>query len=250
MEEVAVPIIEITQKASNIEAFIVNESRVLTLGAKEYAIIKIYVGIRSNNISIKLDGNYYNAEETAESYIYSVELKNYSNGYNGESDAGVVFLGNIKEENMDEYGYMLGELPTLFQETALLDRIHGFVKGWDIPRMNDGLKLTGWALNSEYFCSILHELRNDMSYRAIVEKIVEVPEHADTRDTEAIKRLATAYLKLLFPNVRNEFDVDKMEFRDYCLMPAMKMRRIIKIQQGMIDSEYKNKDVPCLMVRE
>lgn len=37
-----------------------------------------YVGIRSNNISIKLDGNYYNAEETAESYIYSVELKNYS----------------------------------------------------------------------------------------------------------------------------------------------------------------------------
>lgn len=173
-----------------------------------------------------------------------------SNGYNGESDAGVVFLGNIKEENMDEYGYMLGELPTLFQETALLDRIHGFVKGWDIPRMNDGLKLTGWALNSEYFCSILHELRNDMSYRAIVEKIVEVPEHADTRDTEAIKRLATAYLKLLFPNVRNEFDVDKMEFRDYCLMPAMKMRRIIKIQQGMIDSEYKNKDVPCLMVRE
>ena len=151
---------------------------------------------------------------------------------------------------MDEYGYMLGELPTLFQETALLDRIHGFVKGWDIPRMNDGLKLTGWALNSEYFCSILHELRNDMSYRAIVEKIVEVPEHADTRDTEAIKRLATAYLKLLFPNVRNEFDVDKMEFRDYCLMPAMKMRRIIKIQQGMIDSEYKNKDVPCLMVRE
>lgn len=52
MEEVAVPIIEITQKASNIEAFIVDESRVLTLGAKEYAIIKIYVGIRSNNISI------------------------------------------------------------------------------------------------------------------------------------------------------------------------------------------------------
>lgn len=78
MEEVAVPIIEITQKTSNIEAFIVDESRVLTLGAKEYAIIKIYVGIRSNNISIKLDGNYYNAEETAEPYIYSVELKNYS----------------------------------------------------------------------------------------------------------------------------------------------------------------------------
>ena len=173
-----------------------------------------------------------------------------ANGYNGESDAGVVFLGNIKEENMNEYGYMLSELPALFQETALLDRIHGFVKGWDIPRMNDGLKVTGWALNSEYFCSILHELRNDMSYRAIVERLVEVPEQADTRDTEAIKRMTTAYLKLLFPHVRNEFDVDKIEFRDYCLLPAMKMRRIIKLQQGMIDTEYKGKDVPFLTVKE
>ena len=172
-----------------------------------------------------------------------------SNGYDGESDAGVVFLGNIQKENMDEYSYMLAELPTLFQETALLDRIHGFVKGWDIPRMNDSLKITGWALNSEYFCSIMHELRNDMSYRAIVEKIVDVPERSDTRDTEAIKRIATAYLKLLFPHVRSEFDIDKQEFTDYCLVPAMRMRRIIKLQQGMIDTEYKGKDVPLLTVK-
>ena len=173
-----------------------------------------------------------------------------SNGYDGESDAGMVFLGNIQKENMDEYSYMLAELPTLFQETALLDRIHGFVKGWDIPRMNDGLKITGWALNSEYFCSIMHELRNDMSYRAIVEKIVDIPERSDTRDTEAIKRMATAYLKLLFPHVRSEFDVDKQEFMDYCLVPAMRMRRIIKLQQGIIDTEYKGKDVPILTVKD
>lgn len=172
-----------------------------------------------------------------------------ANGYDGESDAGVVFLGNIQQENMDEYTYMLGELPALFQETALLDRIHGFVKGWNIPRMNDSLKITGWALNSEYFCSIMHELRDDLSYRAIVERIVDVPERADTRDTEAIKRIATAYLKLLFPHVRSEFDVDKQEFNDYCLIPAMRMRRIIKLQQGMIDSEYKGKDVPLLTVK-
>ena len=132
----------------------------------------------------------------------------------------------------------------------MLDRIHGFVKGWDIPRMNDSLKITGWALNSEYFCSILHELRNDTSYRTIVEKTVEVPEHADTRDTEAIKRVATAYLKLLFPHVRSINDIDRIEFTDYCLTPAMKMRRIIKLQQGMIDREYKGKDVPFLKVKE
>ena len=48
----------------------------------------------------------------------------------------------------------------------------------------------------------MHELRDDMSYRAIVDELIEVPEAADTRDTEAVKRIATAYLKLLFPQVR------------------------------------------------
>lgn len=78
IEEVAIPIIEITQKVSNIEAFIVDESKVLTLGAKEYASVKIYVGIKSNNISIKLDGNYYDAEETEEPFIYVIKLQNYT----------------------------------------------------------------------------------------------------------------------------------------------------------------------------
>lgn len=50
------------------------------------------------------------------------------------------------------------------------------------------------------------------------------------------------------PNVQSEIDVDKTEFRDYCLIPAMKMRRIIKLQQGFIDTEYKGKDVPFFTV--
>ena len=171
------------------------------------------------------------------------------NGISGESGAGVVFLGNIAQEKMNEYDYMLGELPSLFQETALLDRIHGFIKGWDVPRMNDSLKVNGWALNSEYFSAIMHELRNDTSYRAIVEKIIDCPDDADTRDAEAIKRIATAYLKLFFPNVRNEYDVDRQEFNDYCLIPAIRMRRIIKLQQGMIDLQYRGKDVPLITVK-
>lgn len=171
-------------------------------------------------------------------------------GYEGKSDAGVIFLGNIAQENMDEYVSMFSELPSLFQESALVDRIHGFIKGWDIPRMNDDLKIQGWALNSEYFCSILHLLRDDASYRAIVDSIVEVPEKADTRDTEAVKRIATAYLKLLFPNVRTASDVNPKRFLRYCLRPARNMRQIIKRQMGILDSEFKGKDVPTYTVKD
>ena len=78
LEEVAVPIIEITQKQNNIEAFIVDSSKVIKLGAKEHAVIKIYVGIKSQNITIKLDGEYYDAEPTTEAYIYKVDLPKHT----------------------------------------------------------------------------------------------------------------------------------------------------------------------------
>ena len=170
-------------------------------------------------------------------------------GYDGKSDAGIVFLGNIKQENMDEYMNMFTELPSLFQESALVDRIHGFIRGWEIPRMNDDLKISGWALNSEYFSTIMHLLRDDISYRAIVDQLIEVPSHSDTRDTEAIKRICTAYLKLLFPNVRNVHEISKFEFQKYCLRPAKKMREIIIRQLGYLDSEFKGKSVPAFSLR-
>ena len=166
------------------------------------------------------------------------------------ADAGFVMLGNIDEAKMDEYQNMFEDLPSLFRTSALMDRIHGFIKGWDIPRMNEGLKISGWALNSEYFSSIMHLLRDDISYRAIVDRMVEYPANADTRDTEAIKRIATAYLKLLFPHVRSMQDIKTSEFNAYCLTPARKMRQIIVRQMGMIDLQYKGKNVPTFLIRD
>ena len=163
---------------------------------------------------------------------------------NDVADAGFVMLGNIDQEKMDEYQNMFDSLPTIFKTSALMDRIHGFIKGWEIPRMNEGLKISGWALNSEYFSTIMHLLRDDASYRAIVDRIVDYPANADTRDTEAVKRIATAYLKLLFPHVRSPKDINVKEFQRYCLRPAKKMREIIVNQMGMIDLQYKGKSMP------
>ena len=168
--------------------------------------------------------------------------------YEGNADSGIILLGNIKKESMDEYKNMFEELPEAFHESALIDRFHGFIKGWRIPRMNDDLKSCGWAINSEYFSSIMHLLRSDPSYRAIVDELVIVPDKSDTRDTEAIKRIATAFLKLLFPNVRSAKDIDTFDFRNYCLRPAKEMRGIIKIQLGILDIEYQDKPLPELEI--
>lgn len=78
LEEVAVPIIEITQKQANVEAFIVDDSKVITLGAKEHAVIRIYVSVKSNNISIKLDNHFFDANVSGEPYVYVVDLPDYT----------------------------------------------------------------------------------------------------------------------------------------------------------------------------
>lgn len=169
---------------------------------------------------------------------------------NDVAEAGFVMLGNIDEEKMDEFQNMFDSLPTIFKTSALVDRIHGFIKGWEIPRMNEGLKIQGWALNSEYFCTIMHMLRDDASYRAIVDRIVDYPNDADTRNTEAVKRIATAYLKLLFPNVRSVEDINVREFQHYCLRPAVAMRGIILRQLGILDTQFRGKDMPQFSIKD
>ncbi|MBP3458817.1 MAG: BREX-4 system phosphatase PglZ [Lachnospiraceae bacterium] len=74
IEEVTVPIIEITRKVDGIEAWILDEYKVITLGAMEVPTIKFYVGVVSNNISIKVEEKYYDAHSTPEKYIYSAKL--------------------------------------------------------------------------------------------------------------------------------------------------------------------------------
>ncbi len=171
--------------------------------------------------------------------------------YKGVADAGVILCGNISKEIMDTDGNsnMFIELPVVFHESALIERFHGFIKGWNIPRMNDDLKIDGWALNSEYFCSILHELRSDLTYRSIVDELIVVPELADTRDTEAVKRISTAYLKLLFPNVQNFSDISPIDFKYYCFDRAMDMRSTINYQLGILDSEYTGKKLPEFKIK-
>lgn len=159
----------------------------------------------------------------------------------GTGDAGMILLGNIRSEQMNVDVNMFETLPDIFNESALMDRFHGFIEGWKIPRMNENMIANGWALNTEYFSEILHALREDISAKNIVDSVLVVPLEADTRDTNAVKRLASAYVKLLFPNWRTPDDVDRELFDRYCFQPALNMRGIIKKQLGIMDIEFRNK---------
>ena len=155
------------------------------------------------------------------------------------ADAGVIVLGNINAERFDINKNMVEHISDVFGESATLDRFHGFIPGWKIPRMTTGMIAHGWAINTEYFAEVLHEMRSDLSYAAIVDQLIDYPSNADKRHMTAIKRLCTALLKLLFPHVQSPEDISGEEFEKYCLKPALEMRGVIYKQLCIIDhKEY------------
>ena len=169
----------------------------------------------------------------------------------GTGNAGLILLGNIDAESMSESKNMFADLPEIFHESALLDRFHGFIKGWNIPKMQENLKANGWALNAEYFGEILHMLRDELSYRAVVDEFLEVPKTATVRDTEAIKKICTGFLKLLFPQVKSPEEISATDFEKYCLRPAKEMRGIIKKQLGILDfGEFGQSNIPEIKIKE
>lgn len=166
------------------------------------------------------------------------------------SNAGFMLLGNISLSNQLQplnQKYFV-DLPPAFQDTALLDRFHGFIEGWRLPRINESLKIRGYTLNVEYFSEVLHALREISDFPAIVDEFLEVPLKADTRDVTAVKRCASAYLKLLFPHVKSAADMTKSDFDLFCLKPAIEKRATIRRQLHLMDSEFKE-DLPDIQIK-
>lgn len=157
------------------------------------------------------------------------------------SECGLMLMGNIplSANRLPISPNYFDSLPNNFKESALLDRFHTFIEGWKLPRVNDSMIFNGWTINVEYFSEILHTMRIQNSYGLLFDELVEFEAKSDVRDSKAIKRIATAYMKLFFPHWQKVEEVDKEMFDLYCLQPAIYRRGIIKEQCHLIDSEFK-----------
>ncbi len=167
-----------------------------------------------------------------------------------DSKAGLMLLGNIDftEDKLPRSRKYFESLPSMFSDPAFLDRLHGFIEGWYLPRITEDMLVDGWTLNAEYFTEMLSMLRNQSEYASVTNELIMAPKNSDLRDTKAVSRIATGLLKLLFPHVTSVDEISKSDFETYCFLPAMHMRGIIRKQIHMIASNL-NENLPELMVR-
>lgn len=157
------------------------------------------------------------------------------------SECGLMLMGNIPLDSNRKPTSLryFDSLPMNFRESALLDRFHCFIEGWYLPRINKSMIFKGWTVNVEYFSEIMHSLRTENVYSLLFDELVEFEKNADMRDFNAVKRIATGYMKLLFPHWTKVEDVNLEEFDMYCLQPAINRRGIVKAQCHNIDPEFK-----------
>ncbi len=158
-------------------------------------------------------------------------------GFHGSSDAGFVILGNIPIEDgrpqkqncfITLPGWLRGQ-----ESTALLDRFHALVPGWELPRIESSSLCREMALRADFFGETLHALRDSQEHMAYVKDHIEST--GDLRDTRAVQRLACGYLKLIFPEISM---VTQELFNGLCLQPAIELRANIRSQMAIVDPEF------------
>ncbi|WP_437563002.1 BREX system Lon protease-like protein BrxL [Sorangium sp. So ce542] len=164
------------------------------------------------------------------------------------SDCSLVFTGNI-DLSADgvrpraDYPHLFAVLPKDLCTPAFVDRVHGFLPGWELPKISDHLLTDGVGFLSDYFGEVLTELRRDPTFadsvRARLDGLRGEGGDVTIRDKKAIERLMNGLTRILFPDGR----IDPEGF-EAALRVAIELRsRVHKQLTKMAPGEFKEKAI-------
>jgi len=156
------------------------------------------------------------------------------------ADGSLVFVGNfdVDVEHQQRVGHLFGPLPPeMRDDTAWMDRVHCYLPGWDIPKMNRELTTDHFGLVSDFFSECMSRLRFE-SRVATMQGRVHLGGALSGRDTNAVNKTVSGLLKLMYPNAESEVSEEDLE---WALRLALEVRRRVKEQQKRIGSaEFRN----------
>lgn len=125
--------------------------------------------------------------------------------------ASLVFMGNLELTTKPNAAHIVSALPFFMRDSALLDRIHSFIPGWELPKIMQSSEhlAFGYGIVVDYLSEVFHQMSMAGSYSDIIRERVKIDssESITIRDEKAIKKVASGMLKLLSPD-RNCTDED------------------------------------------
>jgi ATP-dependent Lon protease len=151
--------------------------------------------------------------------------------------ASLVFVGNLDVQGKlphEKYYHLFEPLPDFMQVIAFLDRIQGYLPGWEIPKLTPQSYARDYRFITDYFCEIMHELRKIDALSSLRNRF-ELVDQAKTpgglsgRDQRAVMKVVSGFVKLLFPNGQlNDEDLREV------LVLACELRQRVRNQLHLI----------------
>ena len=156
------------------------------------------------------------------------------------ADGSMVFVGNfdVDVEHQQRVGHLFGPLPAeMRDDTAWMDRIHCYLPGWDVPKMNKSLTTDHFGLVSDFFSECMSQLRSQSRVSAMQNRI-HLGGALSGRDTNAVNKTVSGLLKILYPHPESSISNEDLE---WAVRLALEVRRRVKEQQKRVGAaEFRN----------
>ena len=151
------------------------------------------------------------------------------------AEGGIVLVGNfdVDVQHQQRVGHLFGPLPPeMRDDTAFMDRIHAYLPGWDLPKVNKTLFTDRFGLVSDVLAEAFTRLRAQSRADATAGRIF-FGGALSGRDQNAVNKTVSGLLKLIQPDGSVVASDEELE---WAVRLALECRRRVKEQQKRIGS--------------
>lgn len=154
------------------------------------------------------------------------------------ASASMVFVGNTDHSvpYMLKHSDLFDALPKDYYDTAFLDRMHGYLPGWEVQKLRNDMFTKDYGFIVDYLAEVLKDLRkedrtNDYS------KYFELSDSITTRDKTSIAKTFAGLSKIIYPQGELSLE-DAKELLDF----SIENRKRVKEQLYKMDETFEEVD--------
>jgi ATP-dependent Lon protease len=154
------------------------------------------------------------------------------------ASASMVFVGNTDHSvpYMLKHSDLFDALPKDYYDTAFLDRMHGYLPGWEVQKLRNDMFTKDYGFIVDYLAEVLKDLRkedrtNDYSM------YFELSDSITTRDKTSIAKTFAGLSKIIYPQGDLSLE-DAQELLDF----SIENRKRVKEQLYKMDETFEEVD--------
>ena len=154
------------------------------------------------------------------------------------ASASMVFVGNTDHsvKYMMKHSDLFEALPKDYYDTAFLDRMHGYLPGWEVQKLRNEMFTSQYGFIVDYLAEVLKNLRKEDRTHDYT-KYFELSSTITTRDKTSIAKTFAGLIKIIYPD--NDFnEADAKEILDF----AIENRKRVKDQLRKMDETFEEVD--------